>query len=72
MTEEGQLGSVGQGGREMEGLTLVLQVCTEATAFLSGGSMGPGRGHPGSDIRPGPNSHLLSSCLSSSRQTAIK
>lgn len=43
MTEEGQLGSVGQGG-EMEGLTLVLQVCTEATAFLPGGSMGPGRG----------------------------
>lgn len=31
-------------GGEMEGMTLVLRVCTEVTAFLSGGSMGAGRG----------------------------
>ena len=65
MTEEGQLGSAGQGG-EVEGLTLVLQVCTEATAFPSGGSTGPGRGDT-LGVTSG-----LSSCLSSSRQTAIK
>lgn len=42
-TEDGQLGSVGQGG-ERKGITPVLQVCTAVIAFLTGGSAGPGRG----------------------------